>query len=81
LALLLNLSDYCQNQAQIKAVVYSIDKVDYVRFEPTTAAHACHLSFRCKAFVQIPPAPFFIARPKTRLSYFIENHVLLRNSM
>jgi hypothetical protein len=43
LALLLNLSDYCQNQAQIKAVVYSIDKVDYVRFGPTTSAMP-HLS-------------------------------------
>ena len=58
--------------------------MDRVGVEPTTAAKLQPIlvvSDGGKMLVQIPPAPFFIARPKTRLSYFIENYVLLRNSM
>ena len=58
--------------------------MDRMRFEPTASAKlqpVLVISDGGKMLVHIPPAPFFIARPKTRLSYFIENHVLLRNSM
>ena len=40
LALLLNLSDIYQNQAQFNTVVVQQEKVDRVGFEPTTSAAA-----------------------------------------
>ena len=50
LALLLNLSDNCQNQAQTNTVVVQQEKMDRAGFEPTTSAMPMPYPTVCPTF-------------------------------